>query len=50
MSRVDVLLPHDVPGAGLCDRDKFNGDLSGLQALWGATQVTKPENLSRCLE
>lgn len=27
--------PHSVPGAGLCDRDQFNGDLRGLRALWG---------------
>jgi lysozyme len=31
--------PHEVPGAGLCDRDKFNGDESGLQTLWGVTQL-----------
>lgn len=30
-------MPHDVPGAGLCDRDKFNGDQSGLEQLWGVT-------------
>jgi lysozyme len=30
--------PHEVPGAGRCDRDKFNGDESGLQMLWGVTQ------------
>ena len=29
--------PHAVPGIGNCDRDKFNGDLNGLKALWGAT-------------
>jgi lysozyme len=28
-------LPHDVPGVGLCDRDKFNGDIGGLKRLWG---------------
>lgn len=28
--------PHSVPGAGLCDRDKFNGDEAALRALWGA--------------
>jgi lysozyme len=28
--------PHAVPGAGLCDRDKFNGDEATLRALWGA--------------
>jgi len=27
--------PHDVPGAGLCDRDKFNGDEPALRSLWG---------------
>lgn len=28
--------PHDVAGAGLCDRDNFNGDEAGLRALWRA--------------
>jgi len=28
--------PHAVDGIGNCDRDQFNGDLSGLQRLWGA--------------
>lgn len=32
-------LPHDVPGAGMCDRDMFNGDQSGLQTLWGVAQL-----------
>ena len=27
--------PHQVPGIGRCDRDKFNGSLEGLQRLWG---------------
>ncbi len=27
--------PHQVPGIGRCDRDKFNGDLDGLKRLWG---------------
>lgn len=27
--------PHQVPGIGRCDRDKFNGNLEGLQSLWG---------------
>ena len=27
--------PHTVPGAGMCDRDKFNGDEDALRALWG---------------
>jgi lysozyme len=31
--------PHDVPGAGLCDRDKFHGDQAGLQELWGVAQL-----------
>lgn len=30
--------PHDVPGAGRCDRDKFAGDENSLQELWGVTQ------------
>jgi lysozyme len=36
--------PHIVPGAGMCDRDKFNGDEAALRALWGlapATPVTR---------
>lgn len=27
--------PHEVPGVGRCDRDKFNGDEAGLRRLWG---------------
>lgn len=27
--------PHQVPGIGRCDRDKFNGDMDGLKRLWG---------------
>jgi lysozyme len=26
--------PHDVPGLGTCDRDKFNGDPTQLEKLW----------------
>ncbi|MDD5265935.1 MAG: glycoside hydrolase family 25 protein [Methylococcales bacterium] len=26
--------PHDVPGIGDCDRDKFNGDQAQLEKLW----------------
>jgi lysozyme len=26
--------PHDVPGIGFCDRDKFNGSQAELQAMW----------------
>jgi lysozyme len=26
--------PHEVPGIGHCDRDKFNGDLLHLEKLW----------------
>ena len=26
--------PHDVPGIGHCDRDKFNGDQAQLEKLW----------------
>jgi lysozyme len=29
--------PHNVPGAGLCDRDRFNGDGVGLTRLWGVS-------------
>lgn len=28
--------PHDVPGIGRCDRDRFNGPLTGLKRLWAA--------------
>ena len=31
--------PHSVPGAGLCDREKFNGDEAGLSQLWGVAPV-----------
>ena len=27
--------PHQVNGIGRCDRDKFNGDMDGLNRLWG---------------
>jgi len=27
--------PHDVAGAGLCDRDFYNGELGDLEADWG---------------
>lgn len=27
-------LPHEVPGIGHCDRDKFNGELAQLEKLW----------------
>ncbi|HKR01263.1 MAG TPA: glycoside hydrolase family 25 protein [Pyrinomonadaceae bacterium] len=27
--------PHAVAGIGNCDRDQFNGELDGLQRLWG---------------
>ena len=27
--------PHEVPGLGRCDRDRFNGGLVGLKKLWG---------------
>ena len=30
--------PHQVPGIGRCDRDKFNGSLDGLKRLWGVNQ------------
>lgn len=26
--------PHDVPGIGFCDRDKYNGDQTQLEKLW----------------
>ena len=28
--------PHQVPGIGRCDRDKFNGDEAALRRLWAA--------------
>ncbi len=30
--------PHQVPGIGRCDRDKFNGSEAGLRRLWGHTE------------
>ena len=27
--------PHQVPGIGRCDRNKFNGDIDDLKRLWG---------------
>ena len=29
--------PHSVAGIGNCDRDQFNGEMDGLQRLWGYT-------------
>jgi lysozyme len=29
--------PHDVPGAGLCDRSYYNGELADLKANWGTS-------------
>jgi lysozyme len=29
--------PHQVPGIGRCDRDKFNGDEADLKTFWGHT-------------
>lgn len=29
--------PHSVNGIGNCDRDQFNGEMDGLQRLWGYT-------------
>jgi Lyzozyme M1 (1,4-beta-N-acetylmuramidase) len=29
--------PHQVPGFGRCDRNKFNGDLDELRRLWSVT-------------
>lgn len=37
--------PHDVPGAGLCDRDYYNGQPTDLQTNWGSSlssQQTSP--------
>ncbi len=33
--------PHSVNGVGNCDRDQFNGDMSGLLRLWGM-EVAEP--------
>ena len=30
--------PHDLPGVGRCDRDKFNGDEAQLRKLWGVAE------------
>jgi lysozyme len=27
--------PHELPGIGRCDRDKFNGSLDDLKRFWG---------------
>jgi lysozyme len=32
--------PHEVPGIGRCDRDKFNGDMDALKNLWGVPAVS----------
>lgn len=32
--------PHEVPGVGRCDRDKFNGDEAMLHRLWGMGTTT----------
>lgn len=32
--------PHTVAGIGPCDRDMFNGDMAGLQNLWGVSADT----------
>lgn len=29
--------PHEVPGIGRCDRDRFQGDGGALRRLWGVT-------------
>lgn len=31
--------PHQVPGIGRCDRDKFNGSLAGLKRLWNVAET-----------
>ncbi len=31
--------PHRVPGIGRCDRDKFNGDETGLRQLWNVERA-----------
>lgn len=36
--------PHTVSGIGLCDRDRFNGDLSALQQFWGITAEIDSES------
>lgn len=35
--------PHEVPGIGRCDRDKFNGDLAALKTLWGGGGLAPQE-------
>jgi len=27
--------PHEIPGIGRCDRDKFGGDAAALAKFWG---------------
>ena len=29
--------PHQVPGIGRCDRNKFNGSMEGLQKICGVS-------------
>jgi len=31
--------PHQVPGIGRCDRNKFNGDINELKRLWGVNTL-----------
>lgn len=33
--------PHQVNGIGRCDRNKFNGELTGLRRLWGVSSVNE---------
>lgn len=34
--------PHSVAGIGNCDRDMFNGEMDGLQRLWGYAESAQP--------
>jgi lysozyme len=33
--------PHDVPGIGRCDRDRFNGNENALSKLWRSVRGTR---------
>ncbi|HUQ32764.1 MAG TPA: glycoside hydrolase family 25 protein [Pyrinomonadaceae bacterium] len=45
--------PHSVTGIGNCDRDMFNGQIAGLQKLWGyasaASTDTAPDSTDATL-
>lgn len=46
--------PHQVPGIGRCDRDKFNGDESELRTLWAggrkALALAQPSTKAKAVD